>query len=192
MCFSYRFAQTAIVHWTFVIFSILCVLIYMYKIHKSSYIYSTCSSSPLSPLFFLVRSMWSFSWMRTCLSLGRSLMKGCLRSCSVLGLWPWLFTRQLSMNDWNFFDLKPHMHTPKEQMKKPAEMQCMSELIILLLIVLLRIICKYARLTQLSRYTLTTSLTWVWGQGCAGWGRGLSLGACHTALKSKKSRSKHG
>lgn len=62
--------------------------------------------SPLSPLLFLVRSMWSFSWMRICLSFGRSLMNGCLRSCSVLGLWPWLFTRQLSMNDWNFFDLK--------------------------------------------------------------------------------------
>lgn len=61
--------------------------------------------SPLSPLFFLVRSMWSFSWMRICLSLGRSLMNGCLSSCSVLGLWLWLFTRQLSMKAWNFLDL---------------------------------------------------------------------------------------
>ena len=73
---------------------------------------SACS--PLSPLLFLVRSMWSFSWMRTCRSLGRSLMNGCLRSCSVLGRWLWLFTRQLSMNDWNFFDLdtqNTHTHT---------------------------------------------------------------------------------
>ena len=77
----------------------------------TAHVYFTYSPSPLSPLFFLVRSMWSFSWMRICLSLGSSLMNGCLRSCSVLGLWLWLFTRQLSMKDWNFFDLKPDTHT---------------------------------------------------------------------------------
>jgi len=31
------------------------------------------------------RSMCSLSWMRTCRSVGWSLMNGCLRSCSVLG-----------------------------------------------------------------------------------------------------------
>lgn len=49
--------------------------------------------------------MWSLSWMRTCLSLGWSRMKGCFISCSVVGLWLWFFTRQLSMKDWNFLDL---------------------------------------------------------------------------------------
>jgi len=67
-------------------------------------------ASPLSPLLFLVRSMWSFSWMRTCRSLGSSLMNGCFSSCSVLGRWLWLFTRQPSMKDWNFFDLHTHTH----------------------------------------------------------------------------------
>lgn len=50
--------------------------------------------------------MWSLSWMRTCRSLGWSLMKGCFISCSVVGLWLWFFTRQLSMKDWNFLDLE--------------------------------------------------------------------------------------
>ena len=40
---------------------------------------------PFSPLFFLVRSIWSLSWILTCLSFGWSLMKGCFRSCSVEG-----------------------------------------------------------------------------------------------------------
>lgn len=40
---------------------------------------------PFSPLFFLVRSIWSLSWILTCLSFGWSLIKGCFRSCSVEG-----------------------------------------------------------------------------------------------------------
>lgn len=40
---------------------------------------------PFSPLFFLVRSMWSLSWILTCLSFGWSLIKGCFKSCSVEG-----------------------------------------------------------------------------------------------------------
>lgn len=57
------------------------------------------SHQPFSPRFFFVLSMWSLSWMRTCRSLGWSLMKGCFISCSVVGLWLWFFTRQLSMKD---------------------------------------------------------------------------------------------
>lgn len=85
-----------------------------------------------------------------------------------------------------------HVHQKKLMKKKPAVIQCTSERISVLLILLLWIIYKYARLTHLSRCTLTTSLTWVWGRGCVGWGRGLSLGACHTALQSQISGVKHG
>lgn len=63
--------------------------------------------SPFSPRFFFVLSMWSLSWIRTCRSLGWSRINGCFISCSVAGLWLWFFTKQLSINDWNFFDL-PH------------------------------------------------------------------------------------
>lgn len=40
---------------------------------------------PFSPRFLRQRSRWSLSWIRTCLSLGWSLMKGCFRSWSVGG-----------------------------------------------------------------------------------------------------------
>lgn len=40
---------------------------------------------PFSPLFFLVRSIWSLSWILTCLSFGWSLINGCFKSCSVEG-----------------------------------------------------------------------------------------------------------
>ena len=62
-------------------------------------------SSPFSR-FFLVLSRWSFSMMRTCLSLARSLMKACLSRVSVVGRWRWFLTRQLSTNDKKRLDLR--------------------------------------------------------------------------------------
>lgn len=60
---------------------------------------------PFSPLFLRVRSIWSLSWIRTWRSVGWSLMKECLSSCSVDGRLGYVFTRQLSIKSINFLDL---------------------------------------------------------------------------------------
>ena len=60
---------------------------------------------PFSPLFLRVRSMWSLSWIRTWRSVGWSLMKECLSSCSVDGRVVYVFTRQPSIKSMNFLDL---------------------------------------------------------------------------------------
>lgn len=62
--------------------------------------------SPFSPRFLRVRSMWSLSWIRTCRSVGWSLMNECLSSCSVDGRLGYVFTRQPSMKSMNFLDLE--------------------------------------------------------------------------------------
>lgn len=49
--------------------------------------------------------MWSLSWIRTWRSVGWSLMKECLRSCSVDGRLVYVFTRQPSIKSMNFLDL---------------------------------------------------------------------------------------
>lgn len=74
----------------------------------------TCYS-PFSPRFFFVLSIWSLSWMRTCRSLGWSRINGCFISCSVAGRWLWFFTKQLSINDWNFFDLTSRRDEPTDK-----------------------------------------------------------------------------
>lgn len=72
-------------------------------------------TSPFSPRFFFVLSIWSLSWMRTCRSLGWSRINGCFISCSVAGRWLWFFTKQLSINDWNFFDLTNRRDEPMDK-----------------------------------------------------------------------------
>ena len=54
---------------------------------KTSPLSQAITRDKLPVRLFLCRSMWSFICMRTCLSVGRSLTKTCLSSCSVLGRW---------------------------------------------------------------------------------------------------------
>lgn len=62
-------------------------------------------SIPFSPRFLRVRSMWSLSWIRTCRSVGWSLINECFSSCSVDGRLGYVFTRQPSIKSMNFLDL---------------------------------------------------------------------------------------
>lgn len=74
-----------------------------------------------------------------------------------------------------------HVHTRLSKNEKKKTFRCFSATGTAAL--------KYLQTrTAIMWYTLTTSLTWVWGQGCVEWGRGLSLDACHRVLKVQNKR----
>lgn len=62
--------------------------------------------------------MWSLSWIRTCRSVGWSLMKECLSNCSVDGRLGYVFTRQPSIKSINFLDLEQKRGRMIHQLEK--------------------------------------------------------------------------